>query len=125
MNIEQNQPTGSLKISQDVIAAIAKYAADEIDGIHCLTASRLPIKNLNKNSIKKISTKPVLINMNDDSAIIDISVIVKAGCKIRAVAEDLQKAVKDAVQTMCGITVTKVNVHVEGIHFEGEKALAE
>ena len=125
MNIEQNQPNGSLKISQDVIAAIAKYAADEIDGIHCLTSSRLPIKNLNKNSIKKISTKPVLINMNDDSAIIDISVIVKAGCKIRAVVEDLQKAVKDAVQTMCGITVTKVNVHVEGIHFEGEKALAE
>lgn len=125
MNIEQNQPNGSLKISQDVIAAIAKYAADEIDGIYSLTASRLPIKNLNKNSIKKISTKPVLINMNDDTAMIDISVIVKAGCKIRVVAENLQKAVKDAVQTMCGITVSKVNIHVEGIHFEGEKTLAE
>ncbi len=125
MNIEQNQPNGSLKISQDVIAAIAKYAVDEIDGIYSLTASRLPIKNINKNNIRKISTKPVLINMSDDAAIIDISVIVKSGSKIRVVAEALQKAVKDAVQTMCGITVSKVNVHVEGIHFEGEKALAE
>ena len=125
MNIEQNQPNGSLKISQDVIAAIAKYAADEIEGIYSLTASRLSIKNLNKNSIKKISTKPVLINVNDEIATIDISVIVKAGCKIRPVAENLQKAVKDAVQTMCGITVAKVNVHVEGIQFEEETALAE
>ena len=121
MNIEQNQPNGSLKISQDVIATIAKYAADEIDGIHSLAASRLPIKNLGKK--KTISTKPVTIAMNDDVAVIDISVVVKAGCKIRIVAENLQKAVKEAVQTMCGITVSKVNVRVEGIQFpEAEKA---
>ena len=125
MNIEQNQPNGSLKISQDVIAAIANYAADEIDGIYALTASRLPIKSISKNSIKKISSKPVIINMTDDAAIVDISVIVTANCKIRQVAEALQKAVKDAVQTMCGITVSKVNVHVEGIHFEEAKEQAE
>lgn len=121
--IEQNQPNGSLKISQDVIAAIAKHAAEEIDGIESLTASRLPIKaikDLGRNSINKISTKPVLVSISDDAAVIDVSVIVKAGCKIRIAAEMLQKAVKDAVQTMCGITVSKVNVHVEGICFESE-----
>ena len=118
MNIEQNQPNGSLKISQDVIATITKYAADEIDGIHSLAASRLPLKNIGK---KSITTKPVLINLNDDVAVIDISVIVNAGCKIRTVAEQLQNAVKESVQTMCGIRVSKVNIHVEGIHFEEAK----
>ena len=39
MNIEQNQPNGSLKISQEVIATIAKYAVEEIDGIHSLASS--------------------------------------------------------------------------------------
>jgi len=117
MNIEQKQPNGSLKISQDVIATIAKYAADEIEGIHALAPSRLPIKNIGKGKINSISGKPILINLSDDTAIIDISVIVDANCKIRAVAENLQKAVKEAVQTMCGITVAKVNVHVEGIQF--------
>lgn len=120
MNMEQNQPNGSLKISQDVIAAIAKHAVEEISGIYSLAATRLPIKNINRSSLSRISTKPVFINLTDDSAVIDISVIVKAGCKIRTVAEQLQKAVKDAVQTMCGITVSKVNVHVEGIQFETE-----
>ncbi len=123
MNMEQKQPNGSLKISQDVIATIAQAAAAEIDGVHSLAASHLPLKNISK---KTISSKPILINLSDDVAIVDISVIVKANCKIRAVAEDLQKAVKDAVQTMCGIRVAKVNVHVEGIHFDDkEAALAE
>ena len=123
MNIEANQTNGSLKISQDVIASIAKYAACEIDGIHSLAASRLPIKNIGK---KGITTRPILISMNDDVAVIDISVNVNAGCKIRSVAENLQKAVKDAVQTMTGITVSKVNVHVEGIQFPEESpAVAE
>ena len=117
MNIEQNQPLGSLKISQDVIATIAKYAVDEIEGIHSLAASRLPLKNISR---KNITAKPVIINLNDDVAVIDISVIVEAGCKIRTVAEELQKAVKETVQTMCGIRVSKVNIHVEGIHFAEE-----
>jgi uncharacterized alkaline shock family protein YloU len=115
MNIEQNQPNGSLKISQEVIATIAKYAVEEIDGIHSLAVSRLPLKNISK---KTITAKPIIINLNDDVAVIDISVIVEAGCKIRTVAENLQNAVKESVQTMCGIRVSKVNIHVEGIHFE-------
>ncbi len=120
MNMEQKQPNGSLKISQDVIATIAKAAAAEIDGIHSLAVSHMPLKNISK---KTITAKPITINLSDDVAIVDISVIVKANCKIRAVAEDLQKAVKEAVQTMCGIQVSKVNVHVEGIHFD-DKDLA-
>lgn len=33
MNVENNnQPTGSLKISQDVLATIANFASEEIDG---------------------------------------------------------------------------------------------
>ena len=47
----------------------------------------------------------------------DISVNLKYGANIPEVAETLQKAVKDAVQNMTGITVSKVNVHVAGIVF--------
>ena len=73
-----------------------------------------PIKNfLKKGSIGK----PIQISLNDDVAVIDISVNLKYGANIPAVAETLQKAVKDAVQNMTGITVSKVNVHVAGIVF--------
>lgn len=115
MNVENNkQPSGSLKISQDVLATISNFAAEEIDGVVSLADTYAPIKNfLKKGSIGKL----IQISLNDDVAVIDISVNLKYGANIPAVAETLQKAVKDAVQNMTGITVSKVNVHVAGIVF--------
>lgn len=115
MNVENNkQPSGSLKISQDVLATISNFAAEEIDGVVSLADTYAPIKHfLKKGSIGK----PIQISLNDDVAVIDISVNLKYGANIPAVAETLQKAVKDAVQNMTGITVSKVNVHVAGIVF--------
>ena len=115
MNVENNkQPSGSLKISQDVLATISNFAAEEIDGVVSLADTYAPIKNfLKKGSIGK----PIQISLNDDVAFIDISLNLKYGANIPAVAETLQKAVKDAVQNMTGITVSKVNVHVAGIVF--------
>ena len=115
MNVENNkQPSGSLKISQDVLATISNFAAEEIDGVVSLADTYAPIKNF----LKKGSTgKPIQISLNDDVAVIDISVNLKYGANIPAVAETLQKAVKDAVQNMTGITVSKVNVHIAGIVF--------
>ena len=111
MNVEHNkQPAGSLKISQEVLATIANFASEEIDGV----VSYTPIKNfLKKGSI----ARPIQISLNDDVAVIDISVNLKYGANIPEVAETLQKTVKDAVQNMTGITVSKVNVHVAGIVF--------
>ena len=115
---KQVQTAGSLKISQDVLSAIAKYAACEIEGVEALAESRLP-RSLSKNGI---TTKPIAIELNDDVAVVDIGVILKNGAKIPEVSEVLQKAIKDAVQNMTGITVSKVNVHVENIVFEEAKA---
>ena len=115
MNVENNnQPTGSLKISQDVLATIANFASEEIDGVVSLANTYAPIKIL----LKRGSIgRPIQISLNDDVAVIDISVNLKYGANIPQVAEALQKTVKDAVQNMTGITVSKVNVHVAGIVF--------
>ena len=115
MNVEHNkQPAGSLKISQEVLATIANFASEEIDGVVSLANTYTPIKIfLKKGSI----ARPIQISLNDDVAVIDISVNLKYGANIPEVAETLQKTVKDAVQNMTGITVSKVNVHVAGIVF--------
>lgn len=110
------QPSGSLRISQDVIATIAKYAASEIDGVACIAARPNPVKIKNWIS-KKVIQAPISIDLNDDVAVIEISVKLKYGAKIPQVSETLQKAVKEAVQNMTGIAVSKVNINVAGIVF--------
>ena len=87
---------------------------EEIDGVVSLANTYAPIKSL----LKRGSIgRPIQISLNDDVAVIDISVNLKYGANIPQVAEALQKTVKDAVQNMTGITVSKVNVHVAGIVF--------
>lgn len=60
MNVENNnQPTGSLKISQDVLATIANFASEEIDGVVSLANTYAPIKSLLKRgSIAADSDQP-------------------------------------------------------------------
>ena len=49
---------------------------------------------------------------------ISIHLNVKAGVNIPQVSEKVQAAVKDAVQTMTGIAVSRVNIVVAGIVFD-------
>ena len=98
MNVENNnQPTGSLKISQDVLATIANFASEEIDGVVSLANTYAPIKSL----LKRGSIgRPIQISLNDDVAVIDISVNLKYGANIPQVAEALQKLYDEGFGTI-------------------------
>ena len=123
MNVQNNkQPAGSLKISQEVLATISNIAASEVDGVVSLANNYAPIKSFIQ---KGMTTKPIQISLNDDVAVVDISVNLKNGTNIPEMAEKLQKTVKDAIQNMTGITVSKVNVHVAGIVFPQDTDPAE
>ena len=113
-------PAGTLSISEDVIATIAANTTTEIEGVAALA-------NFYSNVVsswfwKKQSSRPIIINLNDDVATIDIHVSLRSGVRIPDVAQNIQRSVKDAVQNMTGIAVTKVNVYVPGIVFDTPSA---
>ncbi len=56
---------------------------------------------------------------------IDLYTIVEYGTKIPDVAWEIQESVKRAVETMTGIEVNEVNIHVQGVHFPEENAEQE
>lgn len=105
--------TGSLKISRDVIATIAGCAATEIEGVAALAPFT---SGLTTGWVFKTrSSLPVAVTLNDDVACIDINLSLKYGAKIPEVSAKVQSAIKDTVQNMTGVAVTKVNVHVAGV----------
>ena len=113
-NGQMKQPKGNLRISQDVIATIASKAASEVQGV-------IPVDNMGAIRTivaKKGISKPISISLTDDVAVIDMMVNLEDGTKIPAASEQVQQAVKDAVQNMTGITVSKVNIQVAGIVFD-------
>ena len=109
-----NPTKGSLKISEDVVATIAGLATKEVEGVASLANAPVAIKGLLH---KKMGTKSIQIDLVDDVATIYIYVNLRYGARIPEVSEKIQTNVKSSVQSMTGVTVSKVNVFVQGIDF--------
>lgn len=113
MDIKKSTTGGSLQISSDVIAKIAKLAASESDGVVAVAAAS---NGAGKTILDKIAPiKPIVVQLNDEVADIEVSIVVRYSAKIPEVSEAVQKNIKTSVQNMTGITVAKVDVIVVGV----------
>ena len=45
-------------------------------------------------------------------------IIVKYGVRIPELAWEIQESVKNNIESMTGLTVDKVNIHIEGVSFD-------
>ncbi|HEX2926327.1 MAG TPA: Asp23/Gls24 family envelope stress response protein [Ruminiclostridium sp.] len=109
---------GSVKISEEVVAIIAGIAATDVPGVAGMSggiaggiAEILGRKNLSKG---------VKVEVGEKEAAIDLYIIVEFGARIPEVAWDIQDKVKSTVQTMTGLNVVEVNIHVQGVNFDKE-----
>ena len=101
--MEQKRTTsGSVKISVGVIRTIVQNVLAEMDGVHSLAAH-----GAQKEAIG--------ISLDAEVAVIDIAVNLCYGCRIKEVAGQIQRRVKDAVQDMTGMAVCQVNVLIADI----------
>ena len=112
---DQNLVGGSLQISTDVIAKIARLAALEVDGVREVKACPYSMKSL----LGRLATpKPVEVTLQDEVAEITVNVTIAYGARISALSEKVQQNVKASVQNMTSITVSRVNVVITGVGVE-------
>ncbi|MDO5397085.1 MAG: Asp23/Gls24 family envelope stress response protein [bacterium] len=108
---------GNIKICVDVVSTIAGIAASEIKGVAGMYSS-FANGIAEKFGAKKNQTKGVKVEMGEDAVTIDLYIVVKYGIKIPELAWEVQESVKNNVETMTGLNVEKVNIHIEGVSFE-------
>ena len=106
---------GQIRISNDVIQTIAGFAALEVDGIDKSTSFK--DKLFGNNGIK--------VQIEEDKAIIDVDLSVNYGQVIPDVCFKVQENIVNAVETMAGLNVTQVNIHVESIELKKEREKRE
>lgn len=109
MQLKQNEVKNSLKISENAINTIIEKTVKEIEGVNSLTNKPL---TLARAILRSKPNKPFKIYLNQDVAIIDVYVNLNYGFNIKTVAGEIQNNVKEAIQNMTHITVSKVNVHI-------------
>ncbi len=110
---------GSLKISQSVIESIANAAAGEVEGVSSV-ADRGNIRDV-FNIKRGVNSKSIKVDVRNDVTVIDVYINLKYGAKIQTVSQQVQQKVKDSIQSMTGIAISKVNVHIMAIDFDDNK----
>lgn len=103
--ITQAHENGNVMISEDVVTTIVIHAIEEVEGV-----APVPVRNdlLNKRKLVKIS-----IAENNDLSV-DATIYVKFGNSVVEVAKAVQQNIIDAVESVTGVNVVKVNVNVSG-----------
>lgn len=107
---------GTIKISEDVVASIAALSASDTEGVSGLYSSLT--SDIVSFLSKKNLSKGVRIELDGEGAVkIEISFLALFGHNIREVAGQVQQNVKAAVESMTGLRVESVDVHVGGVTF--------
>ena len=109
----ENVSGEGIRIANDVIAAIANKAASEVSGVFSMAGGISDVFG------KKMS-KGIKVDAGEKNTKIDVNIIVEYGARIPDVAFEIQNRVKKAVETMTGLEVLEVNVHVQGVNLPDE-----
>lgn len=103
-----------LKISNDAVATYAGIAIAEVQGVYAMSGGFAGFTEA--LSGKKNFAKGIKVDIDGSKVKIDVSIVVEYGARIPEVAFEIQSMVKKSVETMTGLKVTEVNVHVNGVH---------
>ena len=105
----------AIKIADDVVAVIAGVAVSEVPGVANM-AGGFAGGITEVLSGKKNMAKGIKVDVGEKETKIDVNIIVEYGTRIPDVAYEIQTKVKKAVETMTGLKVVEVNVHVQGVN---------
>ena len=110
-----------IQISNDVVAVISGVAVSEVPGVAGM-AGGFAGGISEVFSGKKNLAKGIKVEVTENHAKIDVNIIVEYGSRIPDVAFEIQNRVKKAVESMTGLNVEEVNVHVQGVNTDSAKA---
>jgi uncharacterized alkaline shock family protein YloU len=109
---------GVVKIADDVVAVIAELAAKEVKGVYSMSGGIAD--SITGILGKKNPSKGVKVEVGEKEAAIDLYIVVDYGVRIPDVSWQIQENVKKAVETMTGLSVVEVNIHIQGVNMEKE-----
>lgn len=107
--------SGNVKIADEVVGVIAGIAATEVEGVAGMSGSIA--SGITEILGKKNFSKGVKVEVGETQTALDLYIVIQYGVSIPEVAQQVQENVKRAVESMTGLDVVEVNVHVQGVAF--------
>lgn len=115
-SFEHHSGIGEVQIANEVVSSIAGISASEVEGVDSM-AGGLAGELAGKFGAKNLS-KGVKVEVQDDSAVVELAINMKYGYNIPRTCEQVQEKVVQAINSMTGLTVKQVNVRIAGVILE-------
>lgn len=117
---------GTTRIEDAVVSKIAGLAAQEIDGVRMGTGTSRTLGTI----VDTVSggggeRRGVSVEVGKVEAAVDLTLAVQYGKSIPSVANSVRNNVISRIENLVGLKVTEVNIVVDDIFFEGERARVE
>jgi len=116
IDIEKGQDKGQITYANEVIATIVSVATTEVEGIAGIAGAQSVSGILAKGK----TPRSVRVDMVGEDVNVDVSVTVDYGMPIQKVGRNAQENVRKSIESMTGLHVEKVDLHVVGVSFEKE-----
>lgn len=112
---EIQESIGRIEVAPDVLATIAHFAALRVDGIVKMAAVPADMARLFRRETRQ---NGILLDFSDNQVRVDVYVMMDPNVNIMETSQKLQTAVAEAIDTMVGIPVDCVNIHVEDVVYQ-------
>jgi uncharacterized alkaline shock family protein YloU len=110
---EATRPPGKTTIAPNVLLTIARLTTLDVDGVSQMSQLPSGVNRIFQRSYEE----GVQIRIEGDSVYADLHVILDHNVNVREVSRNIQNEVSRAVSEMVGMTVGRVNVHIENIKY--------
>lgn len=114
MSVNTSNIYGKISISDKAIARLVSHACYESYGVVGLDSFRFT-DSLSELFRKDRFTKGVKVTTTGDRIKIEVSVIIKFGVSISAVADSLKESIKYKVEKLTGMIVSTIDVNIIGV----------
>jgi uncharacterized alkaline shock family protein YloU len=111
---EDENDTGSIRISENVVAAIVHKYVLEVDGVVRFASGSL-VGNIGEFFGRPDPEKKLLVDLEDECVNISVTLVLEFGVHIPTVATVVQDVVREKVEELTGKQVTRVNVTVQDL----------
>ncbi|MEV4391563.1 Asp23/Gls24 family envelope stress response protein [Nonomuraea sp. NPDC049607] len=113
---------GTTSIDDVVVAKIAGLAAREVSGVHAMGGGAARALGSMRGMVggERSVAQGVSVEVGERQAAVDMDLVAEYGTAIPDLAAAVRRNVIAAVERMCGLEVTEVNIRVDDVHLPGQ-----
>ncbi len=119
INTENTEDIGEVKISEEAITTIVINAAMEVEGVTAV--SHNIVSDIKGIIARKGARSGVRVAMSGEEVDIDLTLTLAFDVSMPEVAAKVQQSVKNAVESMAGMTVRKVNIRIQAVEVKQQE----